>query len=229
VTKGSSGPLPQAEGRVKHFSDELWTDFVRNLAPASTAQAMQKHIEDGCGKCEAVLKGWQSVFQIAKEESNFSPPQDTVRIVKSQFAAVAGVQQERRVRLVFDTNLQPITAGVRGSISARQLLYETDELYIDLRLEPHREANRDRVCLVGQILDRTSETRAVRGLKVQLLQGQQAVSDTATNQHGEFQLEFDAGKDMCLWIGHQKDQMVVLPIYGVHGSSWDLNNPGSKA
>jgi len=214
---------------VKHFSDELWADFVRNLAPATTAQAMQKHIEDGCSKCEAVLKSWQDVFRIALSESGFAPPQDAVRIAKAQFAAVAGVQKGRPVRLVFDSNLQPLTAGVRGSISARQLLYETDELYIDLRLEPQREANRDRVCLVGQILDRTSQTRAAQGLKVRLLQGQQAVTDTATNQHGEFQFEFDAGKDMCLSIGHDQDRMVVLPIYGVHGSSWDLNNQGSKA
>jgi hypothetical protein len=214
---------------VKHFSDELWADFVRSLAPATTAQAMQKHIEDGCSKCEAVLKSWQSVFRIAQEEGGYSPPEDTVRIAKAQFAAVAGLQQSRPVRLVFDSNLQPITVGVRGSISARQLLYETDELYIDLRLEPQREANRERVCLVGQILDRSSETRAAQGLRVQLMQGQQAVTDTATNQHGEFQLEFDAGKDVSLSIGHEKDRMVVLPIYGVHGSSWDLNNQGSKA
>jgi hypothetical protein len=214
---------------VKHFSDELWADFVRNLAPAATAQAMQKHIEEGCSKCHVVLENWQSVFRIAQEEGGYSPPQDVVRIAKAQFAAVAGVQQSRPVRLVFDSNLQPITAGVRGSISARQLLYETDELYIDLRLEPQREANRERVCLVGQILDRTSETRAAQGLRVQLMQGQQAVTDTATNQHGEFQLEFDAGKDVSLSIGHEKDRMVVLPIYGVHGSSWDLNDQGSKA
>ena len=206
---------------MKHFSDELWADFVRNLAPAATAQAMHKHIEDGCSKCEAVLRSWQSVFRITQEESGFSPPEDVVRIAKAQFAAVGGVQQRRPVRLVFDSNLQPITAGVRGSISARQLLYETDELYIDLRLEPQREANRERVCLVGQILDRTSETRAAQGLKVQLMQGQQAVTDTATNQHGEFQLEFDAGKDMCLSIGHEKDRMVVLPIYGGWGNLKD--------
>jgi hypothetical protein len=74
---------------------------------------------------------------------------------------------------------------------------------------------------VGQILDRTSETRAAQGLKVQLLQGQQAVTDTATNQHGEFQLEFDAGKDMCLSIGHEQDRMVMLPIYGGSGDLKD--------
>jgi len=152
---------------VKHFSDELWADFVRNLAPATTAQAMQKHIEDGCRKCEAVLKGWQSVFRIAQAESGFSPPEDAIRIAKAQFAAVSSVQQRRPVRLVFDSNL-------------------------------------------------TSETRAAQGLKVRLLQRQQAVSDTTTNQHGEFQLEFDAGADMCLSIGHEQDRMVVLPIYGVH-------------
>ena len=206
---------------MKHFSDELWADFVRNLAPASAALAMQKHIGDGCSKCEAVLKSWQSVFRIAQEEGRYSPPQDAVRIAKAQFATVTGIQKRQQTRLVFDSNLQPVTAGVRGSISARQLLYETDELYIDLRLEPQREANRERVCLVGQILDRTSETRAAQGLKVQLLQGQQAVIDTTTNQHGEFQLEFDAGKDMCLSIGHEQDRMVMLPIYGGSGDLKD--------
>ena len=214
---------------MKHFSDELWADFVRNLAPATTAQAMQKHIENGCRKCEAVLKGWQSVFRIAQAESSFSPPEDAVRMAKAQFAAVASVQQRRPVRLVFDSNLQPVTAGVRGSISARQLLYETDELYIDLRLEPQREANRDRVCLVGQILDRASETRAAHGLKVRLLQGQQAVSDATTNQHGEFQLEFDAATDVCLSIGQEQDRMAVLPIYSVHSGLGILEDGRSKA
>jgi hypothetical protein len=80
---------------VKHFSDELWADFVRNLTPVATAQAMQKHIEEGCTKCQAVLKSWQSVFRIAQEESGYSPPEDTVRIAKAQFAAVAGVRRHR--------------------------------------------------------------------------------------------------------------------------------------
>ncbi len=103
---------------MKHFSDELWADFVRNLAPSTTARAMQKHIEDGCSKCEATLKNWQNVFRIAQAEGGFSPPE--------------------------------------------------------------------------------------------------TVSDTTTNQHGEFQLEFDAGANMCLSIGHEQDRMVVLPIYNVH-------------
>src|SRR2546430_10689491 len=155
---------------------------------------MQKHIEDGCRKCEAVLKRWQSVFRIAQAESGFSPPEDAVRIAKAQFASVASVQQRRPVRLVFDSNLQPVTAGVRGSISARQLLYETDELYIDLRLEPQREANRERVCLVGQILDRTSETRAGQGLKGQLMQGREGGTETGRNKKGGFQREFVWGQ-----------------------------------
>ena len=203
---------PRRRVEVKHFSDELWADFVRNLAPATTAQAMQKHIENGCSKCEAVLRSWQSVFRITQEESGFSPPEDVVRIAKAQFAAVAGVRQGRPVRLVFDSSLQPVTAGVRGSISARQLLYETDELCIDLRLEPQREANRDRICLVGQVLDRASETRAAQGLKVRLLQGQQAVTDTATNQHGEFQFEYEAQDQLCLSIEMDAGKTITIPL-----------------
>jgi hypothetical protein len=73
-----------------------------------------------------------------------------VRIAKTQFAALA-VLGNQRVRLVFDSFLQPSEAAVRGSVSARQFLFETDELYVDLRLTPPRPSkvcsstyNRDR-------------------------------------------------------------------------------------
>ncbi len=70
---------------------------------------------------------------------SFTPPDDTVRVVKSQFVAIQPAAGSG-VRLVFDSMLQPLAAGTRGSITARQFLYETDEYYIDLRLEPRTES-----------------------------------------------------------------------------------------
>src|SRR5271155_3320337 len=106
---------------------------------------MQEHIDDGCKKCAASLQMWRGVLEVARDEITFTPPADVVRVVKSQFAALIP-QASHGVRLVFDSQLQPVTAGVRGSASARQFLYETDDYYIDLRVEPRREANR--ACLV---------------------------------------------------------------------------------
>jgi len=59
---------------VKHFSDELWADFVRNLAPSTTARAMQKHIEDGCSKCEAALKVGRTCSGLLKRKAALALP-----------------------------------------------------------------------------------------------------------------------------------------------------------
>jgi hypothetical protein len=198
---------------VKHFDEAFWVDLARNLVSPRTKAAMQRHIETGCKKCQEQLATWQGIFSIAKQETAFTPPSDVVRVVKTQFGAVVP-QATGFVRLLFDSNLQPVTAGLRGSVSTRQFLYETDELFIDLRLEPRKEV--DRVSLVGQILNRSKKDRVPRGLPVRLQKGKLPVTHTATNQHGEFELEFDAGNDLSLAIGREEEHPIVLPLCGVH-------------
>jgi hypothetical protein len=196
---------------VKHFSEEAWADFVRDLVAPTVKMAMQQHIDRGCNKCEAALRVWRSVVAIAREENVFTPPGDVVRVSKSQFAPAAP-DPKHGPRLLFDSSLQPVTAGVRGSVSARQFLYETDDHYIDLRLEPR--AGSDRACVVGQVLNRTRSDRAARELPVRLLGGKLSLAATTTNQFGEFQIEFDSGQNLCLLIGHE-DNEIILPLYGV--------------
>ena len=65
---------------------------------------------------------------------------------------------------------------------------------------------------MGQVLDRASETRAAQGLKVRLLQGQQAVTDTATNQHGEFQFEYEAQDQLWLSIEMDAGKTITIPL-----------------
>jgi hypothetical protein len=199
---------------MKHFGDAQWADFARNLISAKERMAMQQHIDDGCKKCSDSLQIWQGVSSIAEAEKSFTPPNDTVRVVKSQFAGVA-TPAGSGVRLVFDSLLQPATAGVRGSVAARQFLYETDEYYIDLRLEPRPAA--DRACLVGQVLNRTGRDRAARGVAVRLQEGKQPLAHTSTNEFGEFQLEFEAGNSLFVSIGRSETDEIVLPLYGVRG------------
>jgi hypothetical protein len=196
---------------VKHFSEADWADFVRKLVSAETRMKMQQHIDDGCKKCKSTLNLWRRVLAIAEKENALTPPADVVRVVKSQFAAVMP-ELPSGVRLVFDSMLQPITAGIRGSVAARRFLYETDNYYIDLRLEP-RSAE-DRACLVGQVLNRTGKPVA-HGVAVRLQEGKQPIAHTATNQFGEFQLEFGAADALCISIGRDQKDEIVLPLYGV--------------
>jgi len=176
---------------------------------------MQQHIDHGCAECMTAFRLWESVFSISKAENTFIPPDDTVRVAKSAFVAHVS-ETNRGIRLLFDSNLEPVAAGMRGPISARQFLYETDDYYIDLRLEPRRET--DRACVVGQVLNRIACDHKVHGVPVRLQTGKMPLAETATNQFGEFQIEFEGGADLCLSVGHEENE-IILPLYGVQNKS----------
>jgi hypothetical protein len=192
---------------VKHFSESSWADFVRNLVSETTRMTMQKHLDDGCERCIATLRTWENVLSVAQGESVLTPPGDVVRVVKSFTVAP---EASPGVRLVFDSNLQPAAAGIRGSISARQLLFQTDQYYIDLRLEPRRES--DRGFLVGQVMNRSGNDWVAQGVSVRLRTGKLPLAETTANQFGEFQFEFEAAADLCISIAQDQDTEVVLPL-----------------
>jgi len=192
---------------VKHFSEASWTDFARNLVSKVERMAMQKHLDDGCEKCTATLRTWESVLSVAENESILAPPDDVIRIVKS-FAVAP--EASLGVRLVFDSNLQPAAAGIRGSISARQLLFQTDQYYIDLRLEPRRES--DRGFLVGQVMNRSGNDWVAQGISVRLKTGKLPLAETTANQFGEFQFDFEAATDLCIAIAQDQNTEVILPL-----------------
>lgn len=196
---------------MKHFDEASWADFARDLAAPATKMAMQQHIDDGCTKCMETLQTWQAVYFVAKSESVFTPPSDVVRVVKSQLAAVQP-KASRGVRLLFDSSLAPVAAGIRGSVAAQQFLYETDEYYIDLRIEPHRESAN--AALVGQVLNRTGK-QAAQGLAVLLHAGNRRIAETSTNQFGEFQFEFDATNGLSVSVSREQSDEIVLPLYGI--------------
>lgn len=198
---------------MKHFSDAEWADFAGKILQPGKKMNMQRHLDEGCKPCGTTLQLWQSVRGIADQEAFLTPPADVVRIAKSQFVAFMP-ETSSRVRLMFDSNLQPVTAGIRGSVAARQFLYETDEYYIDLRLEPRRET--ERACLVGQVLNRGNKTRSADDVAIRLQDGDFAVAETTTNKFGEFQLEFEPREGLCVSIGREQEAEVVLPLYGVH-------------
>jgi hypothetical protein len=197
---------------VAHFSEAFWVDFVRDVVSPTIKKAMQQHINAACNECVPTLQMWQSVVAVAENEVAFAPPEGVVRVVRSQFATVSR-QVSRWIRLLFDSDLQPVTAGVRGSVSARQFLYETEDYYIDLRLEPRKEA--DRACVVGQVLNRAGKDWLVDGITVRLQEGTLSIAETATNKFGEFQLEFDVIKDLSLSIGAEEENVIILPLSGV--------------
>src|SRR5436853_7909324 len=85
------------------------------------------------------------------------------------------------VRLVLDTGESPLAAGVRRrDVTSRHLLYQvlsqTVDLYLDLRLEP--DLRTGRAALVGQLVDRRDPLQPVPPVPVLLLSEDEVLMET---------------------------------------------------
>jgi hypothetical protein len=194
---------------VSHFSDEEWADFVRELVKPEQKAEMRQHAGN-CASCANMMQTWESLFAQGQQEADFTPPESAVRIAKS-YMVISEARENVRpnaMQVLFDSLLQPATAGTRGTASARQILFQCEGFYVDLRIENNLKPGR--VVLVGQILE-AGTREAARQLKISLLSGNQSVLETSTNDFGEFQMEYLRGESQSLLIGTEICR-IQLPV-----------------
>jgi hypothetical protein len=115
-------------------------------------------------------------------------------------------------RLVLDSFLQPLPAGVRYSLqlSARKLLYESEDLMADLSLEP--QGNLQRITLVGQVLDAAEPERRLASLSLVLQGWAGPIAVASTNEFGEFHFDFDSEPGVRLEICVKTNHWVSLEL-----------------
>ncbi len=189
---------------MKHFSIADWTDYVRHVATEEQAAQIQAHLDEGCSGCMEALQTWTSVKEYASREGSYEPPPGSLRVATSYFAAFKlssnPAPATRIARLSFDSFARGLQIGVRGSDSSpRQLMYEYDDLYIDLRLEEKPASNE--VLLVGQVADSVQALGSMEDLPVSLMSGNNVLQRTTANQSGEFQFSFRRSKHLQLSVG----------------------------
>jgi DNA-binding response OmpR family regulator len=136
-------------------------------------------------------------------------------------------------RLVVDSFLQPLPAGVRYSLqpSARKLLYESEDLTADLSLEP--QGNSQRITLVGQVLDAAEPEHRLASLSL-VLQGRAGpIAVASTNEFGEFHFDFDSEPGVRLEIGVKANHWVSLelpdPKGAIQGTAEESQLPETAA
>jgi len=179
---------------MKHFASEAWADFARGIAAKDQELSMQRHLDNGCGKCAEQAGLWRKVYAAAQRQKLAVPPESAVRTVKGMYA-IHGERTAKRVRgliagLLFDSFSAPLPAGVRSAGSSpRQLLYGAGDHRIDVRIEPQTDS--DKVTLVGQILDSANPQKEVGEVSVALMRGRKALASAITNRFGEFHLHCD--------------------------------------
>ncbi len=173
---------------------------------------MQKHLDEGCSVCRETVQIWKSVRECARQEVSYEPPSSSLRIAKSYFAPFRLASKQatgmRIARLTFDSFAGRAEVGVRGSDPLpRQLMYQFDNLFIDLRLEPRPAANQ--VGLVGQLADSGEPAMSVDGMPVTLRRGSETLSQTLTNQFGEFRFSFRDSGQLQLVVSLNGTEFVV--------------------
>jgi hypothetical protein len=201
---------------MKHFSTQIWADFVRGTTNPGTASAVQKHLDEQCPECLKSMSIWRFVMQHARQSKRNHPPESSVRAVKAGFGWRKDVSfvsgKLDLATLHFDSESRPRVAGVRGGTpSPRQLLYKSGSVCIDMRMEP--TPGTESIVLIGQLLDSMNPGQGMSGVPVSLMSKGDTVSRKQTNDAGEFDFGLESGGDLQLVfrIGDSRTIVVSVP------------------
>jgi hypothetical protein len=199
---------------MKHFPEEDWIDFVREVGDRDRRAAMQKHLEDGCSNCMKTMEIWRHIVASTRHQRAFEPPAWAVEAAQASFGLRNVIPfptgKLELAMLVSDSALQPVAAGVRGSYPVRQLLYKSGNICIDMRMQPRPGS--DSMVLMGQLLDSANPDHGLGGVAVSLLGAAGTVKRNKTNDVGEFDFGIDALKHLQLVFGMGKRRTIIVPV-----------------
>jgi hypothetical protein len=202
-------------GLMEHFSVEKWIDFVNQAVTTNERQQMDKHLSLGCELCHETVSLWQRVRSSAAAEGNYQPPESAVRIAKAAYASTGLFPPNKgaksNVRLLFDSFLRPVLAGVRSAgAGTRQMLYRADPYQIDVQLELKPGGNR--VVVTGQLLNLSNPKLIATGTRVLMSNMQGDVMHASANEFGEFSGEVKNSGDLQLTFATPSGEPIVISL-----------------
>lgn len=203
---------------MEHFSIEEWIDFVRGIDGKGKTAEMREHLNQGCVGCSKTFETWRQIVNFANEQKNCEPPAYALQAVKTSFVLHKTFSAKENkgkkfeiARLLFDSAIQPVTVGVRGTASVvRQLLYRSGTLCIDMRMQP--KPGSQSMVLVGQVLDSAKPDHGIGGIPVRLLCKGDTLSQSRTNEVGEFDFGVTAADHLQLVFGIADTRNIVVPV-----------------
>ena len=203
-----------------HFSHEDWVDFVRGVLTPDQRRDIERHLDDGCQDCAVQRDTWQTVTELAQVDHLFEPPAAALRGALVHYSIKRPVGRMARafevVRVVFDSALVPMPAGVRSATSARRkVLYAVGDLLVDVQIES-RHATRTTV--VGQVTAPKGLEDHAEGVPVVVLRQMKVVAEGTTNRLGEFQLEVEGSRDDLSVALKLKEHGRVLTLGSLRGA-----------
>jgi hypothetical protein len=165
---------------MAHFSTGLWADLVKGTLGGETAAAMRRHLAEHCVGCQEAYR------RCSHQESRAT------------------------TALVFDSFHQALPAGLRsGTSGSRHLLYRTDDVTADLRLEA--SARTGRLLLIGQVAATRHPGAVIGALRVSVGWNAGGLS-LVSNECGEFQCELDRRDDLVLSVELDRTPVISIPL-----------------
>ena len=210
------------DSSTPHFSDARWADFARGVGSVEGRSEMQSHLDTGCEECRTIADRLQTVVAMSANERQLVIPDECVARAKQIAEAVpsaSGWIENLTViaaRLVQSSPLDWQPAGVRSLGEAPgpagdRMLFRANDYVVHLTIEPLLGGEAAEV--VGEIVNEREQEENLEGIPVQMVARGQTLSETSTNQFGEFLIEYPVRKNAMLRFAlKQRGQRIDLPL-----------------
>jgi hypothetical protein len=199
---------------AKHFTDERWSDYVRGVLPDNQAAVISQHLNEGCEDCGEDFRLWRTVAETAANEVRNQAPESLLPVSEAAYSAwrqwYVIPRHARMARLLSDSLLAPLPAGVRTSASGQhRLLGRVGRWWLDLRFEPSAGK---RIYLTGQVLGSGPQHVVPAGMVILLMSADAPMAKTEANQFGEFHLQFVQKTGLQMYVDIPGDRPIGIAL-----------------
>jgi hypothetical protein len=198
---------------MKHFSDEEWLNFVRDVLPRPRRVAMDGHLRSKCPECLRSHGLWESVRDVAlRQPATEVPPgvREAEETIFKTWRRLALVAQARRAQPIYDSLLVPLPAGVRATgLTSRHVIHRWYQWSVDLRIDTEPS---NRLSLVGQVLRPGWRPKNDSKTGIFLMSRDIVLQETGMNQFGEFQFAVQRVPDLTIVIELSQQHSIALTL-----------------
>jgi len=191
-----------------HYEIGEWADFARNLLSERERSEMEQHLASSCARCGATLEFLRRVTDAAAAERAYDSATSGLMPSASALFHGRGARTMDKViealqllvaNLTYDSASDLLPQGARAHrAETRQMMFQAGDFCLDLRVD--RELDSGRVTLVGQLANPKNPQIQMAQLPVLILAGDKILTQTASNEFGEFSLEYVPRQNLRLCV-----------------------------
>lgn len=196
---------------MTHPSYETLVKYIERQLNDQDREVVEKHLAASCPSCAKQLAQLRKLLDAAGSDRTSAPPASVLK------QAIGLYQKRPREKgnpilralatLTFDSRLQLSAIASRGAAHARQMLFSTQQVDIDLKITPEQ----DNHSLVGQVL--AAEQNETAFVSLCRTSGE-TLMGTETDTLGQFALKkIPSGVyDLVFDLGNQEVAIAGLEI-----------------